>query len=79
MSVYDKDGNEHQYRGGRSLNSGQILLKVRYAHLARLFNCSNWTVKRWVRLKLLDPTSLLDIIDKYNNRWKLDGRRKRKD
>ena len=52
----------------------KTLLKVTRSTLANLFGVSKYTIKRWVRAGLLNPRDLLDIIDKYLNRWKIDKR-----
>lgn len=52
----------------------KFLLKVRTGELARLFKVSKFTLRRWIRDKKLNPDSILDIIDKYLNRWKIDKR-----
>ena len=49
---------------------------VTYSKLATLFGCSHRTVRRWVQIGRLDPSNLLDIIDKYNNPDQLDHRKK---
>jgi len=49
-------------------------LKVTPAELADLFNVSENVIRGWVHRKKLKVSSLRDIIDKYNNRHKLDGR-----
>ena len=54
----------------------QVLLKVTYSELANLFKVSTHTVKKWTYLGKLDPSNLLDIIEKYNNSSMLDRRRK---
>ncbi len=51
------------------------LIKLKRSHLVKLFGVSKFTIDRWIRLKLLNPYSLEDIVDKYNNRYKLDKRR----
>lgn len=53
----------------------KVLLKLNYSHLAELFSRSEGTVKYWVSLGLLDPTSLEDILEKKNSPWLLDRRR----
>ena len=64
---------QHQYRGG---SQPTVLYEITYAKLAVLFNVSVHTIKKWKYNNLLNPYSLEDIIDKYNNRYKLDRRRK---
>lgn len=77
MTITDKYGNLIQRKAGRSYGAEEILVKIRYSTLARLFNCRKSTVMRWKKQGKLDPYSLEDIIDKYNNREKLDYRRKK--
>jgi len=55
-------------------NRDRVWLKLKTRDLAKLFNVSNETICRWARLGKLDPHSLLDIIDKYNNINMLDKR-----
>jgi hypothetical protein len=52
------------------------LHKITIDDLTSLFKVAEPTVRRWIRLGRLDPSNLLDIIDKYNNRHLLDHRRK---
>jgi hypothetical protein len=53
----------------------RIFLKVRTSTLCELFNCSPDTLRRWIRERRLDPSSLIDIVEKYNNPHMLDHRR----
>lgn len=74
--MYDNPADilrQHQYRGG---SKKVVFCEITYAKLAVLFNVSVRTVRQWVYDNRLDPTNLEDIIDKYNNRYKLDRRRK---
>ena len=50
--------------------------KITVIDLAELFNVSKETIRRWIKLKRLDPTSISDIIEKLNNRALLDYRMK---
>ena len=54
-------------------------LPITKYELAELFSVSYKTVEYWIAKEKLNPRDLEDIIDKYNNRWKLDKRRKVKD
>lgn len=64
---------DFNWRGGR----GQTVhLKITYTILANLFGVEINTVRHWVSKNKLDPSNLLDIIEKYNNRSLLDKRRK---
>ena len=56
----------------------KILAKVRTSDLADLFGVSKRTIARWRSLGKLDTSSIVDIIDKYNNKAQLDGRTLRK-
>ena len=60
------------------MKNERIYIKIQTSELCELYKCTPDTLRRWVRLGRLDPTSLVDIVDKYNNRWKIDGRMKRK-
>ena len=55
-----------------------VFLKVTVSVLAGLFKTTESTIRRWIRLGKLNPESLLDIIEKYNNRFLLDARRSAK-
>ena len=67
---------KYQYRGGSKEHTH---LEITYSVLANLYKVSIITVRRWVSRGKLDPSDLLDIIEKYNNRELLDKRRKQKD
>lgn len=54
----------------------KIFLKIRTSTLCNLYKCSPDTLRRWVREDRFNPTDLLDIIDKYQNKWKLDRRKR---
>lgn len=80
----DWDGNEEEvsnggcfgdlcYRGGRK---STVFLKITVPCLASLFGACEETIRRWIRSDKINPTSLIDIIEKYNNRSLLDKRRK---
>ena len=51
-----------------------IHLKVTTTVLSKLFNKQPSTIRRWIREGRIDPTSIEDIIDKFNNPSKLDYR-----
>lgn len=74
MPLYDRYGQEITYRGG---GQPTVHLKITTPLLSRLFKCSERTIWRWIKLNRLDPSNLLDIIDKYNNPQHLDYRRKK--
>lgn len=63
---------------GKSQNCKRekIWLKITYTVLERLFSARRETIEVWIRKGLLNPTNVLDIIDKYEHREKLDRRRK---
>ena len=73
MPVIDVNGNVHQYRGGRK---DEIFIEVTCSRLAELFNRNRRTIYRWIKENKLDPTNIIDIIDKFNNPHKLDRRRR---
>ena len=62
---------ECSWRGGRGETTHA---KITYSTLADLFGVRVNTVRMWVYKGKLDPSNLLDIIEKYNNRYMLDGR-----
>ena len=51
-------------------------LKITYSVLADLFDVKVDTVRKWVYYDKIDPSNLLDIIEKFNNRHLLDRRRR---
>jgi hypothetical protein len=64
------------YKGDTNMAKGErIFLKLRTSDLCRLFYCSPDTLRRWIRLGRIDPRSIEDIIEKYNNPNVLDKRR----
>jgi len=52
----------------------KVYTKVTVSEIAHLFGVSKYTVKHWIWTGRLNPTSLIDIINKYNNRYLLDRR-----
>ena len=56
----------------------KIFIKVRTSDLCNLFNCSKETIRRWRVQGKLNPHSLEDVIEKYNDPSGLDKRRTRK-
>ena len=64
--------DKRRYTGG----STKVFLKVTTKELAELFEVTRRTIRRWVRLNRLDPTSLTDIVEKYNDPRALDKRKK---
>jgi hypothetical protein len=65
----------HQFHKNQKGGTYKKHLTVTSKVLATLFGRSIPTIRRWIRSRLIDPTDLLDIIDKYNNREKVDRRR----
>jgi hypothetical protein len=63
-----------KFKGRSSRKGEKIFAQIRTSDLTELFQCSKRTLWRWVRLGRLDPSSLTDIIEKYNNPWMLDKR-----
>jgi len=76
MAPWIINGIDYQYRGGKK---DIVYLEITSSYLSRLFGVPKRTINRWIQADKLDPTDLLDIIDKYNNREKLDYRRKKKE
>jgi hypothetical protein len=76
MAVYYKKGNQlvltKQYRDGRIPT---VYCKITLQTLAELFQVSYRTIHRWIKQERLDPYSLEDIINKFNNPHYLDKRR----
>ena len=63
--------------GGRIMaGHPRVYKKVRLSDLVLLFKRKPSTIQRWIRLGLLDPSSLTDIVEKYNNPQSLDKRMK---
>lgn len=62
----------HRFSGKKPVVHISITTPV----LAKLFNVKEYTVHNWIRNKRLDPSNLLDIIEKYNNPHLLDRRRR---
>jgi len=60
----------------RNRRKEKIWFKMTYSVLEKIFAAPRFTIQSWVRKGLLDPTNPFDIIDKYNNPWKLDRRKK---
>jgi hypothetical protein len=58
-------------------NPKSFTLIITYDLLAKIFFVPRERIKKWVYAKKIDPNSLEDIIDKYTNPWKLDGRKKK--
>jgi hypothetical protein len=56
--------------------SRRVFVEVTTRELAQLLEVTEETIRRYIRSGRLDPYSLADIIDKYNNRHLLDKRRK---
>lgn len=59
----------------RAKRKEKIFCAITYTDLEKLFNANRRTIQRWIQRGTLDPTDILDIIDKYNNKWKLDRRK----
>jgi len=72
MAIYNElTGKTYQFQGG---SKEKIWLRVRTSTLAKLFNVNKRTILRWIRLGLINPKDMLDIVNKYNNRHLLDRR-----
>ena len=54
----------------------RIFTRIQTSDLCNLYGCTPATLRRWIKRNKLDPGDLLDIIDKYLNKWKLDRRKK---
>ena len=56
-----------------------IRIRTSRKEIADIFGVKVSTVEAWVRRGAINLRDLVDIIDKYNNRHKLDKRRKQGD
>lgn len=54
----------------------KVYMKITVQSLSLLFGVSQRTISRWIQKGKLNPRSLKDIIDKYNDRSKLDYRKR---
>ena len=63
----------NRYRGG---SKKTVLAEITYDMLATLFGVSTHTMRKYISNKKINPYSLQDIIEKYNNRELLDRRKR---
>lgn len=63
--------NRYRFKGSKP----KVYQTITVPKLSILFKVSERTIKRWIQQKRLDPTDIMDIISKYNNRYLLDHRR----
>ena len=61
----------------REKRKEKIFCAITYTDLERLFSTNRRTIQRWIQKGVLDPTDILDIIEKYNNPSLLDRRKGR--
>ena len=64
------------YLRNRISRGENIFLKITKQILADLFSVNKQTIQRWIRESKLNPYSMQDIIEKYNNKHLLDNRKK---